>query len=316
MKISRMMSRFSLAVLALSALPLNTIFAATPTTALPDGTGNSFNTDSKDASGSAYITNSGNSGSGTSKFGVGFIPGALTLDQVPNFDFGIHALGEAGTVALPPSMDGTAATGLSAFPMIATTVANTDSGSRSLVVTDQTGSTSGWSVNVSVTTPLTRTQNLSTSGSATDAADADKIPLTSALLAFNVLGYTAASGATPAVSGDATIGTYASGKFSAFGGTENKNPALTVTRGAKGGTGTSAYQPAVVLDVGSENKGTKNANLFSVGAGSNGNPLVAPGSYQLDFTPVNNALLYVAPTYQKKGIFNGVLTWTLKQGIQ
>lgn len=293
MKISKIFGGFSLTLLALSVVPVGNAFAVD--SALPATTPYSYN--------STNDTTHVKDNSGTSDFGVGFKPGSLTLDQVPNFDFGIRDLGTAGTEAFPPSNSDTTLSGFKAFPMVGATtgttpnqkpVQNTDSGSRSLVVTDQTGSAAGWNVAVSVTKTLT---------------------LSSARLAFNVVGYTPADGSNPAVGGSAYIGTYAGGAFTPFDPPENKSGNLKVNPSGKMITADKTSTPtALILDVGDDNSaGTvKSGTLFGTKAGTDA-PTVAPGSYQLDFTDPDSALLYVAPSSQRPGVFVGELTWVLSQ---
>lgn len=293
MRISRFLGRVSMAVLALSAMPLNSVFAA-DSPALPTSTPNSYNaTDNTDKV---------KDNSGISDFGVGFKPGVLTLDQVPNFDFGIHSLGEAGTIDLPPAVGVKTATGFKAFPMLgdASTSANA-SGSRSLIVTDQTGSTSGWNVSVKVSEALTRTFNVAADGTTTSASGAEVVPLTSALLAFNVVG---SSDNKNSNSGSAYMGTYANGAFTPYAGDEAYSPNLIVGEGVIANPG---IQTAVTLDAGVAGDAQ---TLLKVPGKTQ---TVSPGSYQLDFTKANSALLYVAPSKQQQGIFKGELTWTLQQ---
>lgn len=74
------------------------------------------------------------SASGQSQLGVGFIPGPLTLNQVPIFDFGIHQLGSSSKYALDPVA--TSAFQPKLFSGTPSGDDTTDGGMRSLVVTD------------------------------------------------------------------------------------------------------------------------------------------------------------------------------------
>ena len=133
MKKTKLFSALSLAAVALSVLPYATAFAATDGGAVGsvgDG-GTSAGTSATD----------GAPASGTGQFGVGFIAGNLTLNQVPNFDFGQHTIGQTDAYNLREK-------GATPAPGDGTTKAATLG--RQLVVTDQRDARDPWNVTVGV----------------------------------------------------------------------------------------------------------------------------------------------------------------------
>lgn len=108
--------------------------------ALPNNFGFANNNNS---SGWSVSGTSPQTASGTGTTGVGFVGGGLTLNQVPNFDFGVHTIGTSETFPLISVDSGYRPQLLSA----GATSAN--AGVRSLAVTDarqQMGKTTGYQV--------------------------------------------------------------------------------------------------------------------------------------------------------------------------
>lgn len=154
---------------------LGTVHAAEITGALDGADGVTVGQENGSENDATHITNADNNGTGQSTAGIGWAPGNLLLNQVPNFDFGTgHTLHGGQTV----------------YPLLS---AAAQSGARSLVVTDQRadmGKTEGWNVTLKLsdfkgadaeTLPSTTTDPINLNLYAADGDATDKAYIKAAI---------------------------------------------------------------------------------------------------------------------------------------
>lgn len=261
MKIDRTLGAIGLTALAMVALPIHQVAA------VDDGSVLSAN-----PNGSTLV----NSATGSGDIGIAWKAGSLVLQQVPNFDFGTHFLGEKEDYQLNAS----GATVLG--PVDATGAANTTAPTkielgRMVVVTDQRATRSGWQLTVGV------------------AADGDKMK--------NTAGTSVLTGATLDLKPAATI---PFGIWTAFtGGGQSGSYFAKSTLGNSNGINGASISG---LAVGSASAPQPIMSMPTDGSAS-------AGSYALDFTDPTSATLHVPLDEQKVDTFTGKLTWTLQSPI-
>ncbi|MCI1851955.1 WxL domain-containing protein [Schleiferilactobacillus harbinensis] len=134
MKNTKILSAVALTAVALSSVPFSTVLAADSGAVVSD-IGNGGTSAGTTVSGSTPALGSG-------RIGIGFASGSLTLNQVPNFDFGYHTIGDNTTFGLlAPGEKPQAGDGKTSGATMG----------RQLVVTDQRDiRTDPWSVTVGV----------------------------------------------------------------------------------------------------------------------------------------------------------------------
>lgn len=270
MKKTKLFSALSLTALALSVVPYaGTAFAA--------GDGDPvINNDGGTVAGGSATSTTPATGSGD--IGVGFLGGSLTLNQVPDFDFGYHTIGTAASYQLLNS-GATPAPGNSK-----------DKGAtlgRQLVVTDQRSNRPSWNVTVGVLDVLTDT----------DPTAAGVLSGATLTMKPTKITYGAWS---------PTIGTDGKPDNTKFGGYYFNSGAATGATTGIAASEITAENP-LKLDVPSTDPENAAQPIFGMKAANTADP----GTYALDFTDPATATISVPLAKQKTGTFKGKLVWTL-----
>ncbi|WP_367368622.1 WxL domain-containing protein [Schleiferilactobacillus harbinensis] len=270
----KLFSALSLAAVALSVVPFNTVFAATSGEAVLSGANGNGGTS---AGGSAT---DGAPASQSGDIGVGFTQGDLILNQVPNFDFGYHTIGESATYDLLSAGNtpkpGNALTGDSASAAVL---------GRQLVVSDKRGTNTGWSVTVGVASPI---------GSGATVLSGADVTFTSKNIQYGLWAPTLGPKGEVI---DGSGGGYYFNNSGASGSIE----------------GISAKTPVTLpLDVATSGSDNVAQGIFGAPAGATADP----GTYALDFTDKTSAQISVPTKSQKVGVYTGKLVWTLSTAPQ
>lgn len=289
-------------------------------------------------SGYSYAQTSGTSGwtvsgtdtsataTGNSYLGVGFIKGFLTLNQVPNFDFGAHNIGSSQSYDLTkiPTTD-------SAFlpqklPDQHEPGDTTRGGSRSLVVTDarsDQASVSGYTVALRFSDlqkvhtgadgqPIKDASgNIQFENSAGDPATTGIVTIDDATLTLNAAKTVASGDTWNGFLGSATDGTYFAGGPGVYpgyytSGSDAFNSGTAISTSDARLADDNAPATKKVL-IGQAKDGA--VNVFQAAAAADGNPGQGFGTWVYDFSNPGAASLTM-PT-QKAGLWMANLYWVL-----
>lgn len=242
-----------------------------------------------------HITNDAetDTGTGTSTAGIGWAPGHLVLNQVPNFDFGTGHTLHGGQLVYPLLSTAGATGGTSVVGDAAAT-----SGARALVVSDQRadkGETEGWNV----TLKLNNFEGKDSQGSAASLPSDTVNPIKLNLFAGE--SGTAGTAEKP-VEGEGAYITAATWNPA----NATNTPATPIYQFDK--STTRDDRPNAVLPTDIIAGATDAIAIWDADAGK------GAGTWGLNFDSVNSAKLTVPDASQKVGTWTAQMDWTLTSG--